>query len=190
MAAAPHPKPAHWRACALLALAGATAHVAEAAPRLTENELKAALIYNYTQFIEWPAAAFARPNASFQVCVVGNAAIHAALLPLERRQHRGHPIGVIQPAGRDTLGQCHVLYVDGVRSLGAVADIGDLLGDAPTLTISSAGDAMDTGFAIGFVTRDDRVRWNMNLNVARRARLKISANLIEIAVGVVGESGK
>jgi hypothetical protein len=181
-----------WLACALLALMAAApgGRAAEPDLRLSENDLKAALIYNYTQFIEWPAAAFARPNAPFQICIVGNAAIRAALMGLERRQHRGHPISVVQPSGREGLAQCHVLYVDNARSFGAATDITGLLGDAPTLTISSASDATENGFAIGFVTRDDRVRWNMNLHVARRAHLKISANLIEIAVSVVGESGK
>lgn len=177
--------------CAILLGGAGGARAAEPDLRLSEHELKAALIYNYTQFIEWPAAAFARPTAPFNICVLGNPAIRSALLPLERRSYRGHPISIQQPSGRDDLSHCHVLYVDAPRHLGAGnSDLAALLGEAPTLTVSSAVDAVDSGYAIGFVTRDDRIRWNMNLNAVRRARLKVSANLIEIAVSVVGESGK
>lgn len=176
----------------LLALLLSAAGTRAAAPdlRLTESELKAALIYNYTQFIEWPASAFARAGAPFQICVVGNPALRSALQPLGKRSHRGHPIAITQPASRDEMQHCHVLYAENRRALGNGVDIGAMLGDAATLTISSAADAVDSGFAIGFVATNDRIRWNMNLDAVRRARLKVSANLIEIALNVVGESAK
>ncbi len=141
------------RALLLAALAALACNSAwgagEAQIQLSESELKAALIYNYTQFIEWPATAFALPGSPFQICIVGNPAMRTALMALERRQHHGHPIRVLQPSGREGLASCHVLYIDSPRSLDLGADAGAVLGEAATLTVSSAGDAVEHGFAIG-----------------------------------------
>lgn len=175
-------------AMALCAAAGASATAAAAGVRTDEIVVKAALIFNYTQFVEWPAAAFARTDAPFVICVAGNQPMRTALMAAERRQYRGHPISVIAVARADEVARCHVLYADSARALGG-GDLDAIVGAAPVLTVSSSASAMEEGFGIGFVLRAERMRWNMNLTPLRRAKLKVSANLIEIAVNVVGEGG-
>ncbi|MES2125773.1 MAG: YfiR family protein [Pseudomonadota bacterium] len=172
---------------ALLFLAwGQWARAADADMGLEERRLKVALIYNFSQFIEWPAAALGAADAPFQICVLGPDPFGATLLAVQKRSLQGHPILVSHPQNLDEARHCHILYSDQLRG----RDVARALADATVLTVSSSPNAAEEGIGIGFVQQADRIRWNMNLAAVRHAQLKVSAKLIEIAVTVVGERVK
>ncbi len=186
---------AHWLvviafACAACGGMGRAAAADTEAAALDEARLKVALIYNFSQFIEWPSSAFGAPDAPFQICVLGADPFGASLLAVQKRQHQGRPIQVTHPATVEEARHCHVLYIDNPRATPLGRDLAKALGEASVLTVSSAAGSADEGIAIGFVRQADKIRWTMNLNAVRRAQLKVSAKLIEIAVNVVGERGK
>ncbi len=120
------------RAAAILLLTPMTA----AAQDVTEPALKAAFIYNFAKFTEWPADAMAT-GAPLVLCVLGDAAIGEALeRAVKGRTLAGHSIGVSQaaPDGRPLEG-CHIAYVSGVTASQAAKVVAGLR-DAPVLTIS------------------------------------------------------
>ncbi len=105
-----------------------------AAQDVTEPALKAAYIYNFAKFTEWPADASGEPLV---MCVVGDAAIGEALeRAVKGRTLAGQSVGVSQSAADgQPRGRCHILYVSGVTASQA-AKLVAALGDAPVLTIS------------------------------------------------------
>ena len=107
-----------------------------AAQDVTEPALKAAFIYNFAKFTEWPTEVMP-PAGPLVLCVLGDAAIGDALERVVRgRTLAGHSIGVSQAdsAGPPREG-CHVLYVSGVTASRAATLVAGLR-DAPVLTIS------------------------------------------------------
>lgn len=169
-----------------LALTASTA-TAEQGVSAEEYKLKAAFIYNFTQFIDWPDTAFPRTDAAFTLCVIDRDPFGSALRPLEKRRYKTHPIVVTYPKTAAETRSCNILYVDDPLNMKLGSDLGQVLGDAPVLTISSDESAMDAGIGIGFVNQAGKLRWKLNLDVMRKAQLKVSAKLIEIAVIVINE---
>lgn len=161
---------------------------AQQVDNVSEYKLKAAFIYNFSQFIEWPETAFSAPDAPFQICVVGDDPFGEILKPMQKRKYHSHPIEISYPKTLTEAASCHILYLDAVNKGTQWHDVVKSLGEAPVLTVTSSGDAMESGFCIGFVSRESKTRWNMNLAASRKAQLKVSAKLIEIAVLIVGEA--
>jgi hypothetical protein len=176
-----------WAGACFLAMVAPSASAANA-ENVQEYRLKAAFIYNFSQFIEWPAGVFPQADSPFAICVLGDDPFGEALLAVQKRSYQGHPIVVNYPKTAAEARNCRILYVDDPGKTTLWREIGKNLGDAPVLTVSSGEDAMASGICIGFVPREGKIRWALNLNAARKAQLKISAKLIEIAVAIVGES--
>ena len=175
---------------ALCLLLREPARAADSDSALEESRLKLAMMYNFSNFIEWPAAVLPRPDSPFLFCVMGNDPFGTLLQPLEKRNYHGHPIQLAHPATVEAARKCHILYVDNPGGTALGRDVIRALAGAPVLTVSSGAEAIDAGIAIGFVQHNDRMRWNMNLTALHHAQLKASAKLIEIAVSVVGEGGR
>ncbi|MBV8633999.1 MAG: YfiR family protein [Burkholderiaceae bacterium] len=153
-----------------------------------EYRLKAAFIYNFSQFIEWPAGSFASPDSPFPICVVGDDPFGDALLALQKRSYQGRRIVISYPKTAAEARSCRILYVDNPLKTAQWREFDKVLSDVPVLTVSSGEDVVSSGICIGFVPREGKIRWTLNLGAARRAQLKISAKLIEIAVAIVGET--
>lgn len=148
--------------------------------------LRAAFLYNFSQFIEWPTEAFPEPTASFKICVLGANRFGSALQPLEKRSVRGHPIVVLNTASYSAARSCHILYVSDSGVSGGKNAI-SALEHVPVLTVTEAEDSKSISAGIGFVEQGGRLRWVINLRMLKQLNLKVSAKLIEIAVAVIGE---
>ncbi len=157
---------------------------------VNEYQLKAVFIYNFSKFIEWPDSAFSDSTANFQICVVGNNPFGSALQTLSNRSYHTHPIVIKYPQTLNEAKSCHILYIDDAVKLAPWHDLARNIGDAPVLTVSSLSDATQSGIAIGFVSQDGKIRWAFNLNATRKAQLKVSAKLMEIAVTVIGDTSR
>lgn len=153
-----------------------------------EFKLKAAFIYNFTQYVEWPTGAFAGPDVPFHVCVVGTNPFGEHLRALESRSYKTHPIALTYPRSLAQARTCHILYTDDLRTNALGKEPWKALADSPLLTVSSASGASEAGMGIGFVVQSGRLRWTLNLTATRQAQLKVSSKLVEIALSVVGES--
>lgn len=165
------------RALALLVLAPLTA----VAQDVTEPALKAAYIYNFAKFTEWPPDAMAA-GAPMVLCVYGDAAIGEELeRAVKDRTLSGHSMGVSQaePDGRPLTG-CHVAYVSGMTATQAAKVIAGLR-DAPVLTISDVEGFTQLGGIAQFFFEHGRLRFDVRLASAKRARLQISSKLLELA---------
>lgn len=153
--------------------------VLTSAQDVTESALKAAFIYNFAKFTEWPGVA---PAAEpFVMCVLGDAAVGDALQQAVRtRLLAGHTMTVSQVAPAGPVRACHVLYVSGVPSTRAAELVAELR-DLPVLTISDIEGFTAVGGIAQFFFEGGRLRFNIQHESAKRARLQISSRLLALA---------
>jgi hypothetical protein len=154
-----------------------------AAQAIDEYRLKAAVLYNFAKFVEWPADAFTRPDAPLVVCVLGSDPFGSAL----DDTLRGHAVGThpaqVRRVGDVTPG-CHVLFVSSseMRRLPVVLD---RLQSASVLTMAETKGFPEQGGMVRLLTEDDHIRFEINIGAAERAHLKISARVMALAAAVV-----
>ncbi|MGH9369970.1 MAG: YfiR family protein, partial [Vicinamibacterales bacterium] len=135
-------------------------------------------IYNFAKFTEWPGDTLA-PADPFVMCVIGDAAVGSELERAVRgRAIDGRHITVSQgSAGPER--RCHVLYVSGVPPGQASQLIGGLR-DAPVLTISDMDRFAELGGIAQFFFEHGQLRFTVDLESAKRARLQISSRLLAL----------
>lgn len=152
-----------------------------AAQDVTEPALKAAFIYNFAKFTEWPVDAIGA-GAPMVLCVLGDAAIGGALERAVKGQTlAGHGIGVSQAASAGLpLKACHIAYISGVTARQAAAVLAGLR-DAPVLTISDVEGFTQLGGIAQFFFENGQLRFEVQIASARRARLEISSRLLALA---------
>jgi uncharacterized protein DUF4154 len=146
---------------------------------VTEPALKAAFIYNFAIFTEWPTDVV--PPGPFVICVLGDAAVGEALeRQFKGRLIAGHSMAVAQPALAGPQRVCHVLYVSGVTA-GQAGRLIAGLRDVPVLTISDVEGFADLGGIAQFFFEHGRLRFSVDLASAGRARLQLSSRLLALA---------
>jgi hypothetical protein len=146
---------------------------------VTAPALKAAFIYNFVKFTEWPAPL--PLSDPFVICVTGDDAVAKALERLVKgRQFADRPILVAQADGSRSKGPCHVLYVSGATATDAVRMVAGLR-DSPVLTISDIVGFTDTGGIAQFFVEDGRLRFIIKVEAVERSGLKMSSRLLTLA---------
>jgi hypothetical protein len=152
-----------------------------AAQDVTEPALKAAFIYNFAKFTEWPADVMST-SEPLVLCVLGSPAIGDALeRVVQGRTLAGHSIEVSRAESAGPLrAGCHILYVSGMTAEQASKVVAGLR-DAPVLTISDATGFTELGGMAQFFFKHGQLRFSVRVEAARRARLQISSRLLALA---------
>jgi len=147
---------------------------------VTEPSLKAAFIYSFAKFTEWPADV-PRTAEPFVMCVLGDAAVGDALERLVKgRVLAGHSMAVSHVGPAAPQNRCHVLYLSGVTASQA-AQVVARHRDVPVLTISDVEGFTDVGGIAQFFFEQGRLRFTIQVGSAKRAHLQISSNLLALA---------
>jgi uncharacterized protein DUF4154 len=148
---------------------------------VTEPTLKAAFIYNFAKFTEWPpdAAPAAEP---FVLCVLGDADVGEALAQtVKARVLAGRSMSVSLMTRGGLSRKCHLLYVSGVTAAQA-AQLLSGLRDEPVLTISDLESFTELGGIARFFFEYGQLRFSVNLESARRAHLQMSSKLMGLSI--------
>jgi len=173
-----------------LVLVAAPGPLARAEPQgVEEYKVKAAFLYNFTKFVEWPDSAFRDPSAPFVVAVLGDDPFGDALDVLKGKTAQGRPIVVRRAASLDALGRFHLLFV----ATSEKSRLESVLPAAEAMHALTVGDApgfRSQGGVIQLVRDGDRIGFEVNPDASRRAGLKISSKLLGLARAVGGGNGK
>jgi hypothetical protein len=154
---------------------------AQADAAVAEYQVKAAYLYKFLDFVEWPAASFESAKSPFVLGVIGADALAAeleVLISRRRAEHRPALIRRLKPG--EAVDGLHVLFVG--RSAGARAPT--LLASAaqqPVLTVTEFDEGLSAGGVINFVVVDKRVRFDVALRSAEAREIKISSRLLGVA---------
>jgi hypothetical protein len=146
-----------------------------------ENLLKAAFIYNFALFTHWPEIAPDAKGASLSLCIAGEDEVVDALVRLRGKTVKGRPLAIqtlkdVQGAAKS----CHLLYVASTEKKN-LANLMKLVRGEPVLTISELAKFAYSGGIIELYHENGRIRFIINLGVARKAGLEISPNLLKLA---------
>jgi hypothetical protein len=173
-----------WRCRAAAVLAGiALCSAVGKTQDVTEPSLKAAFIYNFAKFTEWPQDVLTG-TTPFNACVLGDEPIGDALeRSVKGRQLGGRVITVQRVAPDGPLKSCHLLYISGLK-MDKLAAVIDALRGAPVLTISDVDDFARLGGIAHVFVENGKMRFDLNLELAKRARLQLSSKLLVLAARV------
>jgi hypothetical protein len=154
-----------------------------------ERQVKAAYLYKFAGFVEWPEGSFARPDSPLVIGVAGADALAEQLEnTVAGHSAGGRPLQVKRIRRGDSLAGLHMLFIAGQDK--ALAQ--DLLAASrgqPVLTVTDAEDGFGLGSMINFVIADERLRFEVSLKPAASARLKISARMLSAAYRVQQVAG-
>lgn len=169
----------HYRRLMVCVLVGLT--VTSARPQPKATAVKAAFIYNFAQFVDWPTSAFAGTNAPLVVGVLNAPSIYQAVLEITRGETvRGHPFEVRLVRTAAEAARTHVLYVP-PEEAGVWPACREAVRSRPVLTVGDAAGFAREGGMIELFTRENRVRFRANPAEARKAGLMLSSKLLRLA---------
>ena len=155
-----------------------TAGVAAQAPTASDVAVKAAFLYNFVKFAEWPAQAASAPLI---VCVVGDDAIAAALSETLRGKNLGgHAFQISRPQDATVWRTCSLLFVSDTetgRSATGLSGIRML----PVLTVSDSKGFSEGGGIIELYIENGRMRFAINVDATERSGLRLSSRLLGLA---------
>jgi len=150
--------------------------------QVDERALKAAYLFNFIQFTQWPVP----PDEPFRLCVLGRTPLDEQLAQLEGKPVLGGlHVSVRHVGARESLGNCHALYLDDSQR-SQVDEVLGKLGTAPVLTVTDSDGLADRGLMIEIHKHDARLGFEVNLKTARRANISFSARLLKLASYVAG----
>lgn len=169
---------------ALLLLASGVAGVDVSAQPSLESKLKAAIVSKFPQFVEWPATALAGRDTA-TLCVAAPDPFGGDLQQLVEGETVGGRAIEVRTIDRDQdIDSCHLLFVPA-----GSAERRALLQRASTRPILTVGDDqrfLDEGGIVRLRLVDGRVRFDVNAAAAQRVGLRISSQLLQLAVTVRG----
>jgi len=150
-----------------------------AAQSVTAPELKAAFLFNFAKFAEWPADVISL-NSSLVLCVAGDGAVADALdKTVMGHQIDGHSV-VIARGKVDSLPTCHVMYAAGLDAKETVRLLNSLKGLA-VFTVSDREQFAQLGGVAYFFVENGKMRFAINQDAAQRAHLTLSSKLLSLA---------
>ena len=149
--------------------------VAHARKILTEPELKASFIYNYTKFVEWPLSV-RRKNDPVLICVMGNDPV----IPYLREQNTSiSKTKVIVKMKTDNLSDCHILYISSFYQ-GDIKKIINRTHTLPILTVSDMKGFSKLGGITSFFIKNNKVELEVNLTSMKSSQIVIDSELLEM----------
>ncbi len=175
--------------CLLLAQVVAPRMAAGQGDYVGEYELKAAMLYNLMRFVEWPPSAYPDPQAPILLCILGRDPFGSSLTSIVSKQTlNGRPVLIRYPQNGKEVRGCHVLYISSSERK-TTAQIFSTLKGSSVLTVGEMTQFAAHGGMIQFSLEDQQVRFDINLNAASRAKLKISSRLLVLA-RIVKDEGR
>jgi hypothetical protein len=144
-----------------------------AAASALENKVKAAYLYNFTKFVQWPS----RGEGPITVCVLGARDLGELLGELAARRAAGAFHVVNDPAS--DMGRCQILYID--SSVDNIPQVMRAVTGKQVLTVSDLELFTRRGGVVGLFSERGKLRFEINVTTARDANIKISAKLLELS---------
>lgn len=151
--------------------------------------VKAAYIFSFLKFIDWPESAPAKSDSSLIICSLGTSPLNYAVKALTGRAFRKRTLDVKEVHLSDDLSTCNVIVSDGVHP-DQITPVFKKLDQQPILTVGESPNfARDLG-VIGFTIIDERVKLEINLVRAKNKNIKLSAQLLEVAERIYRDGGQ
>jgi hypothetical protein len=151
----------------------------------SEYVVKAAFLIHFAQFVEWPPEAFKDASSPLMYCTIGEDPFGGALEEsVKGKSVGGRALQVQHLKGREQIGGCHILFIGGAEKKHVAEDLSSAAGHA-VLTVGETEHFAQSGGVIGFLVENEKIRFEINLQTARKTKLKISSRLLSLAKTVI-----
>jgi hypothetical protein len=169
-----------------------------------EYEIKAAFLYNFLMFVDWPPEKMGDNSQPIIIGIIGDDPFENAFEPVKDKQVNNRNVIVKRFKGLEELKKsseaerkqaiedikkCHLLYICKSEQR-LLKEIIDLIKDSSVLTVGSMENFLELGGIINFVLEEDKVRFEINLTTARQAKVQIRSQLLRLAKRVIGEGSQ
>ena len=173
--------------CGLVWLGFTTPAVAAESAPSAEYQLKAVFLFNFAQFVEWPAHAFRDAKAPLVIGILGEDPFGAFLDQLVSGEKVGdHPLIVRRFRRAEDTTECHILFI----SRSEAATLGQIIArlkGRSLLTVSDADTFTRQGGIVRFVTENGKIRLRINVEAAKGCELTISSKVLRPAMIVTAD---
>lgn len=141
-----------------------------------EYEIKAAFIYNFIGFTEWPE----KTGANLNICTLGESPLNIAFDALEKKSAKGVIIRVHRLRIEDSLKDCQVIFLGELDRMSFIK-IMNSLKSMPILTVTDSAGLVEEGVMIELGIEERRIVFKINVESAKKSRLMISSKLLRLA---------
>lgn len=174
-----------WGALVLMTLLAPAPLRAADDPGELAYKVKAGYLFNFAKFVEWPARGTNRPGTNrsekIRIGIVADSEAYAVMSAvLDGKQVQGKTVETRNLKPGDDLQTCDIVFVARSR-VRYLEDMLKKIGDAPVLTVGESEHFAEQGGCINFVQQGEHIRFEVNLEAAERAQLKISSKIAAMA---------
>ncbi len=154
-------------------------------PTIGEYQVKAAFLYNFAKFVEWPPSGFSDASAPLRICVYGQNPFGQELRNITNEKSvNGRKLQVDEVVDLQVARACHILFIASSEKA-QLNRIFEGMRGADVLTVGDTKGFAELGGIINFVLENNRVQFEVNHKAAEAAGLKISSKLLNIAKFVI-----
>ncbi len=146
----------------------------------SEYLLKAAFLYNFAKFTQWPESAFPGPAAPLRLCVLGDNPFGAALSALQGHVVNGRRLVTRQVSDPKALLGCHIVFIGGSAGQHPIKNL-NRASDRPILSVGDAPGFARLGGVVSLKLVGEKVRFEINLLAAQRVGLKLDVRFLQMA---------
>jgi hypothetical protein len=148
----------------------------------TEHQVKAAFIYNFAKFVDWPAATNAPPGSPIIIGLLGENVFHDDITTvINGKNVNNHPLQFHQYRSIEEVTNCQILFISPSEQKHFIQIIAELH-HASILTVGETDHFIEDGGMIDFVVVEKKIRFQINNDAAKKAGLTISSKLLSLAV--------
>ncbi|MBL8052101.1 MAG: YfiR family protein [Nitrospira sp.] len=163
----------------ILLLISSTAARAHAQDPSGEYLLKAAFLFNFAKFVEWPDSVFATGATPLMICILGSDPFRSSLDAIAEKTIKGRALAIKRLRSIDEVKDCQMLYVSR-NQLTQTAEILRALQQSPVLTVCDVEACAEEGVMLNMRMVENRVLLDMNLDAVQHTPLKVSSQLIKL----------
>ena len=164
-----------------------------------EYQIKAAFLFNFFKFVDWPEEKTVDSNEPFTIGVIGTDPFGKSLEPIKEKEVKGRKVVIKQIKNLkkkessknnkdviEALRKCHLLFICSSEKENLLTII-EALKDASVLTVGETAGFLESGGIINFLMEDKKVCFEINNFAAKQASLKIRSKLLRLARRVIEE---
>ena len=156
----------------------------QSSPQASERAIKAAFLYKFAEYVDWPSISTRPRDTPFTIGVLGSGPLADDLLRMTAdRTVDDRPIRVRRLAPNDSVDDLQVLFIAGERQ-DALGELLTPVKGQPILTVTESEGALAEGSIINFTVMGERVRFEVSLGAAQDSRLRLSSRLLAVAENV------
>jgi hypothetical protein len=145
-----------------------------------EYKVKAAYLYNFSKFTDWPDDIAVAEHNIFTLCILGEDPFGSVIAPIKTKQVRKKPIKLLYFSQMGPgINQCKILFISETEK-NHTQSIFLALADSNILTVGESSKFAISGGMIGFIIKNGRVQFQINKQAARRAGLEFDPRLLKL----------